>query len=141
MEWQVSKLVRPATGKRILLVEDDELIRTLISHVLAAAGYAVDTAATAAAALEHMNARSYHLVLTDDRLPDGRGIAIADIATAKGMDAVIVTGYASRLAKDDVERHEHILKPVTPFELIRTVERHLGGEDQAVIKPTGETSD
>ena len=135
MEWQVSKLVRPATGKRILVVEDDELIRTLLAHVLASAGYAVDTAATAAAALEHIAAQHYHLVLTDDRLPDGRGVAIADHATAKGMDAVIVTGYASRMVKDDIARHDHILKPVTPNELVRTVERHIGGEDQAKTKP------
>ena len=140
MEWQVGKLVRPATGKRILVVEDDELVRTLLSHILSAAGYAVDAVATVDAALEHMAAHSYHLVLTDDQLPDGRGVAIADRASAKGMDAVIVTGYASRLAKDDVARHEHILKPVTPVELIRTVERHIGGED-AAPKPADETSD
>jgi DNA-binding NtrC family response regulator len=139
MEWQVSKLVRPATGKRILVIDDDELIRTLIAHVLAAAGYAVDTADTVAAALQHLEARSYHLVLTDDRLPDGRGVAIADHATAKGIDAVIVTGYATRMVKDDVARHDHILKPVTPNELIRTVERHIGGERAKV--PGDKSSD
>ena len=140
MEWQVSKLIRPATGKRILVVEDDELIRMLLSHVLAAAGYAVDSAATVAAALECMAAHRYHLVLTDDQLPDGRGVAIADRATSQGMDAVIVTGYASRIAKADAARHEHILKPVTPAELVRTVERHIGGKD-AAPKPVDETSD
>jgi DNA-binding NtrC family response regulator len=128
MEWQVSKLVRPATGKRILVIDDDELIRTLIGHVLTSAGYAVDTAATVAQALEHMAAQSYHLVLTDDRLPDGRGVAIADLAAAKGIDAVIVTGYATRLAKDDIARHDHILKPVTPNELVNAVERHIGAD-------------
>jgi DNA-binding NtrC family response regulator len=128
MEWQVSKLVRPATGKRILVIDDDELIRTLLTHVLTSAGYTVDTGATVAQALAHLAAQSYHLVLTDDRLPDGRGVAIADHAAAKGIDAVIVTGYATRLGKDDIARHDHILKPVTPNELVRTVERHIGAD-------------
>jgi two-component system, OmpR family, alkaline phosphatase synthesis response regulator PhoP len=128
MEWQVSKLVRPATGKSILVVEDEEPVRTLLYHVLASAGYAVDTVATAAAALEHMEQRLYHLVLTDDRLPDGRGVAIADRAAARGMKAVIVTGYALNMAKDEVARHEHMLKPVTPRELVSAVERHIGSD-------------
>ena len=141
MEWQVSKLVRPATGKRILVVEDEEPVRTLLFHVLASAGYTVDTVATAAAAFEHMDKHSYHLVLTDDRLPDGRGVAIADHATAKGMDAVIITGYGLNTAKDDVARHEHLLKPVTPFELVSAVERHIGSDAApADTKPSGENS-
>ena len=38
MEWQVSKIIRPATGKRILVVEDEEIIRTLLAHVLKVGG-------------------------------------------------------------------------------------------------------
>jgi transposase len=49
-------------GKRILLVEDDSLIRELFGHVLYDEGYAVDIAATAAER-------------TNCRIKDFRGIA------------------------------------------------------------------
>lgn len=127
MEWQVSKIVRPATGKRILVVEDEEIVRTLLTHVLASAGYTVDAVGTVADALDHIERFAYHLVLADERLPDGRGITVADRAAAKGLDAVIVTGYAMQMAKEELARHDHVLKPLTPFELVRTVERHIGG--------------
>jgi len=140
MEWQVSKIIRPATGKRILVVEDEEIIRTLLAHVLKSAGYAVDTVDTVAAAMAHMEAHPYNLVLADEHLPDGRGLTIADQAAALGMDAIIVTGYAMRMAKDELARHEHILKPVTPIELVRTVARHIGGGDgEATITPDDKT--
>jgi CheY-like chemotaxis protein len=140
MEWQVSKIIRPATGKRILVVEDEEIIRTLLAHVLKSAGYAVDTVDTVAAAMAQMDTHPYNLVLADERLPDGRGLTIADQATARGMDAVIVTGYAMGLSREELARHDHVLKPVTPIELVRTVARHIGGGDgDATITPDDKT--
>jgi len=93
-----------------------------------------------AAAMAQMDTHPYNLVLADERLPDGRGLTIADQATARGMDAVIVTGYAMGIAKDELARHDHVLKPVTPIELVRTVARHIGGGDSdATITPDDET--
>jgi DNA-binding response OmpR family regulator len=126
MEWQVQKIMRPQSGKRILLVEDDDHVRTLLQHVLLSAGYAIDAAATVAEASILLGNNEYDLVLTDDRLPDGRGIAIADRAHARGIDAVVVTGFALRMAKDELARHDYLIKPVSPAELVGAVERHIG---------------
>ena len=117
----------PSGKKRILLVEDEDQVRVLMQHTLLAAGYVVDVAETMAEALSLLHAQPYHLVLTDDRLPDGRGVQIADLAREKAIDAVVVTGYALQSTKRDLERYDHLLKPVRPAELVEAVERHLNG--------------
>ncbi len=121
----MQKLARPATGKRILIVEDDAAVRVVMQHVLFTAGYVVDAVATMAAALFKLDNYSYHLILTDDRLPDGRGVHIADIARGRNMDAVVVTGFMLHSRKADLERHEHLMKPVRADELVEAVDRHM----------------
>jgi DNA-binding NtrC family response regulator len=125
VEWQVQKVMRPATGKRILLVEDEEQVRVLMQHVLLSAGYTVDSVSSVAAAIEKIESHWYHLVMTDDRLPDGRGIAIADIARERGMDAVVVTGYMLQAAKADLDRHDYLMKPLRPEELVAAADERL----------------
>jgi CheY-like chemotaxis protein len=127
MEWQVRKVIRPTTGKRILVVEDEESVRVLLHHVLLSAGFDVDSVSTMAGALARLDAHAYHLVLTDDRLPDGRGVEIAAIAKKKGMDAVVLTGYMLQSASADLDAHEHLMKPIRPDELVQAVDRHMAG--------------
>jgi two-component system, cell cycle response regulator CpdR len=108
--------------QRILLVDDDPDVRQLLEHVLLGEGYRVDTAETALKAASLVELNFYDLVLTDGVLPDGNGVAVADKASARGMKAVIITGYALR---GKVDRHPCILKPVRPRELLEAVARHL----------------
>lgn len=131
MDWQMRRVIRRETEKRILVVEDDEPVRTLLHHVLLSAGYAVDSVSTMASALARLDARAYHLVLTDDRLPDGRGVRIAEIAKARGMDAVVLTGYMLQSAPGDLDAHEHLMKPVRPDELVAAVDRHMAADKSA----------
>ena len=118
---------------RLLLVEDEQDLRVLMHNVLLAAGYSVDSVGTKGAALGCIERVRYDLILTDDRLPDGRGIEIADHARELGMDAVVVTGYGARITKAEIERHEILLKPVRPDELVEAVDRHAG----AIATKTG----
>ena len=129
MDWQVRKLTGRKAGTRILVVEDEEPVRLLMQHVLLSAGYAVDAVASKAAALEKLDAGAYDLLLTDDRLPDGRGVRIADIAQDKGMAAVVITGYIMQSAAADLDRHQHLMKPVRPAELIAAIDRRLQRAD------------
>lgn len=122
----MEKMIRRGVGKHILLVEDEQDVRILMHNVLLAAGYHVDSVGTMGAGLACVEARRYDLILTDDRLPDGRGIRIADRAGKLGMDAIVITGYGASITKDEVERHDVLLKPVRPDELIEAVDRHVG---------------
>jgi CheY-like chemotaxis protein len=111
---------------RILLVEDDPDLAPVLEHMLLGAGYSVSMAHTVAAALDLLGAHSYALALTDLRLPDGTGLAIADRAKELGIDAVIVTGFAMQMKQEDRDRHEVLLKPLRRRELLEVVSRHIG---------------
>ncbi len=123
------KLSGRKAGARILVVEDEEQVRVLMQHVLLSAGYVVDAVDSMAAALEKLATRPYRLLLTDDRLPDGRGVRIADIAQDKGMAAVVITGYMMQSAPADLDRHQHLMKPVRPAELVAAIDRRLQPAD------------
>jgi DNA-binding NtrC family response regulator len=113
-------------ASRILLVEDDGDVRMLLQHVLLDAGYDVECAGSAAAARNCLAERRYDLVLTDGKLGDGSGIDIADDATGRGMKALVVSGYMLQMTKAELDRHEILMKPVRPGELLGAVERQLG---------------
>jgi DNA-binding response OmpR family regulator len=77
---------------RILLVEDKHDVRFLIEHVLIIAGHDIDAAATMEQGINLLRNRSYELVITDAKLPDGTGMAIVDEATEKGIKGLIMKG-------------------------------------------------
>lgn len=79
---------------RILVIDDDPDISTIIAELAEDAGHASEKASTLAAGLEKVAAASFDLVFLDVRLPDGSGIkALPEIR--KGLaqpDVIIITG-------------------------------------------------
>ena len=67
-------------GARILLVEDDEVLCELILRNLQARGHDVRVAADAQAALAHLKATPFDLILLDICLPDQTGWEVLRIA-------------------------------------------------------------
>ena len=114
---------------RILLIEDEANVRMVMEHALFDGGYEVDTAATVSVGYELLLGTGYDLVVADARMPDGSGIDLADKAREKGIPALIITGYAFNLPRDDLDRFEFLLKPVRPSELLQAVERVLQTEN------------
>jgi two-component system response regulator HydG len=110
---------------RILLVEDDADVRTLMQHVLIDGGHDIDARATMREGLDQLERHSYDLVIADGKLPDGTGMDIADRARALGVRALIVTAYAFTLPGAVRERYEILLKPVRPAELVAAVDAAL----------------
>ena len=111
---------------RILVVEDEPTSREIVDFVLSGAGYCVDMAATAAAAVMLLGSTRYGLVIADWLLPDGDGIYIADRALALGSYTLIVTGHLADLPPRTGERHRLLSKPVKPAELIAVVRDMIG---------------
>ena len=109
---------------QILLVDDDDQVRLIAENVLRALGYTVHAVATARQARSQLQTEQYDLVLADAMLGDASGIAIADEAEAKGMKAVIVTGYGMQLRRE-LEGHDYLLKPIRPDELAHAVQKYL----------------
>lgn len=67
------------TEKRVLVVDDQVEWQEELSHILATAGFTVDTAGSLAATVEHLNTRIYHLAIIDIRLEDW------DVTNVEGM--------------------------------------------------------
>jgi DNA-binding NtrC family response regulator len=55
---------------KVLIIEDDESMASVLQDFLEAEGYAVDTAAGAQDGIERARAKSFHVVVTDLHLPD-----------------------------------------------------------------------
>jgi DNA-binding response OmpR family regulator len=111
---------------RILLIEDDPDVGPLLEHALLQAGFKVHWVSTVSEAQALLDERNYDLVLTDVMLPDGNGLDIADAAKARSVKCLVITGYAFQFPKERLERHEVLLKPIRPRELVDAIERRLG---------------
>ena len=110
----------------ILVVEDEPTSREILDFVLSGAGYGVDVAATAAAALMLLSSTHYGLVIADWLLPDGDGIYVADRALALSCQTLIVTGHLPDLPPGTGKRHRLFAKPVKPVELLAVVRAMIG---------------
>ena len=84
-------------GTRILLVEDSDDVRTLMTLMLEGEGYAVDSADTAEEGLRLLDRQDYDLVVSDYALPGRTGAWMLREATTRHLlsQGVIVTAHPS----------------------------------------------
>ena len=82
---------------RLLLVEDDALVRDSSAELLAAAGHEVAQASTAEAALELLRRHGIDVLITDLGLPGLGGVALARVAAERqpGLGLIFATGKDS----------------------------------------------
>lgn len=88
----------PASGRaRVLVVDDEETVRDLLSRTLALADYEVDVASDGRTAVDRMRIINYDLLITDLRMPGVDGLnVIREARRLKGdLPIIIVTGYSS----------------------------------------------
>lgn len=88
----------PPVGRpRVLVVDDEESIRDLLSKTLALADYEVDLAPDGRTALDRMRLIQYDLLITDLRMPGVDGLTVIREARRLKTDlpVIIITGYSS----------------------------------------------
>ena len=87
----------PRTLQRILLAEDDELLRRFLVKELEKAGYAVSDFANGAEAYERLKEEPFTLLLTDIVMPEMDGIELARRASEIDPDIKImfITGFSA----------------------------------------------
>lgn len=80
----------------ILLVEDEEVIRTLLNSALSAKRYRVVLASTKQEGLEYIGRGEFDLVLVDKNLPDGSGFDVIKPAKDRSphSEAIVITAYS-----------------------------------------------
>ena len=118
-------------GARVLLVEDDEVNRTVTAGLLARAGYAVTPVARAAEA-ERVAAAGIDAVVLDLRLPDGDGQALTRRLRARSPELPIVAltaylGDEEEIASRRAGVSAYLTKPAGLPLLDATLRRLLAG--------------
>jgi DNA-binding NtrC family response regulator len=114
----------------ILVVDDEEAFRYMLSSLLSGAGYSVDTATDGVAAINAVQTKLYHVILCDVRMPKVDGLEVLKFARANvpAAEVIMLTGMAD--VKTAVEcmkvgAYDYITKPTTADELLGTITRAL----------------
>ena len=115
---------------RILVVDDDENIRKVLTTILEDEGYAVEQAETGQKAIEMAKRKVYNLALIDIRLPDMEGIELLTKVrdTTPKMRKIIITGYPTlQNAIEAVNRgaDAYIMKPFDMDKVLITIKEQL----------------
>jgi len=127
-----------AEGGRVLLVEDDAVLASLVERLLTSQGYEVVVAGSAHACLHVALTSDVDAIVLDRRLPDGDGLEVLDRLRARGVvvPTLVLTAQGSvadRVAGLDRGADDYLVKPFEPDELLarlRAVRR----------RPTSQTS-
>jgi len=87
----------------LLLVDDEEALRSVVAERLTDQGYQVVQAASGEAALQALEGFAFDVIVSDLRLPgvDGRQVIDAALTRYPGIVAIVVTGYGT--VKDAVD--------------------------------------
>jgi len=107
---QVPSQSPSAAALRILMVEDEPIIRANTAELLKQLGHSVIATPTAEVALAAMEVASFDILVTDVELPDMSGIALATVAQKKYPDLAVI--YATGQHRPDgVESAVFLQKP------------------------------
>jgi two-component system, sensor histidine kinase and response regulator len=115
----------------VLVVEDNDSMRKLVTTQLKKLGYLADVATNGKEALDKLNAGTYSIVLMDVQMPVMDGLeatkAVRDKEKETGDHAVIIalTGHCSRTDCLAAGMDDFIAKPMNIATLKKTMERWL----------------
>lgn len=122
---------------RILIAEDEEVLRMLMVDTLEDEGHELDEAADGQEAIDHIMENEYDLILLDYMMPLLTGLEVIervrnspDKSTVKIM---MVSAKSQQTDKDLVLKSGadyFIAKPYSPAELVQRIEDILNEEDQ-----------
>ncbi|MDZ4687818.1 MAG: sigma-54 dependent transcriptional regulator [Planctomycetaceae bacterium] len=139
------------SNRSVLIVEDEEIIRTSLAEFLTEEGYDVVAAGTIAAAVQAIRARDFHVAICDVQLPDGDGVALMRklLQFNPDISGLIITAYAT--VENAVEAFkagasDYLVKPVIfddlANKLLRLFQyRELYQENQALRRELSRRDD
>lgn len=132
--------------KRLLIVDDELLIRDLLYDHFSNCNYAITLADNGQAAMARLGEGEFDTVILDLKMPDMDGLELASVVHEKQPTApiIIITGYPSvESAVEALRRryYDYFVKPFNMKKLEKAVnaaieeaeknDRHRGGEERA----------
>jgi len=119
----------PAKNK-ILVVDDEDALRTVLSAELEGEGYQVTTAADGQEAIKVLNTSAFDLILLDIKMPNVDGFEVLKFVKDKHpkTKVVMLTGFAdlkNAIESKKLGAEDFVSKPYDLVDLLTTVERVL----------------
>lgn len=129
---------QPLAGVRVLLVDDSEMSREVVEHLLLLEGAAVGTAADGRQALECLRTAEFDLVLMDVQMPVLDGLeAAALIRSDLGLVELPIVALTAgvlpeqRAAAKAAGMNAFLTKPIDDQQMVATIRDCLGGLSEA----------
>ena len=115
---------------RLLVVDDEKVIREILSEFLTMEGYVVRSVEDGQRALDELNLRPYDIVISDLKMPKLSGLQLLEKITEANINVltVIMTGFGTvETAIEAMKKgaYDYILKPFKVEEVIHVVQRGL----------------
>ncbi|MCF7908525.1 MAG: response regulator [Candidatus Omnitrophica bacterium] len=121
--------------KRILIIEDEQIITKSLQRLLKKEGYQVEISNNGADALEKIKAGEFNLIVSDIRMPDMDGIetikAIRKSLTEQGkplIPEILITGYADESKYQEaleLKVADYLYKPFDIKDFLEAVRRNI----------------
>jgi response regulator RpfG family c-di-GMP phosphodiesterase len=119
-----------ADAARILVVDDERVIREILAEFLSLEGFSVNTVEDGEKALSELRLRPYDLLITDLKMPKLSGLQLLEKIEQErlGVLTVLMTGFGTvETAIEAMKKgaYDYLLKPFKVEEVIHVVERAL----------------
>ncbi len=123
-------MAEPVESPRILVVDDEKVIREILAEFLTLEGYVVRSVEDGEKALTELRTRPYDLVISDLKMPRVSGLQLLEKITEENINVltVIMTGFGTvETAIEAMKKgaYDYILKPFKVEEVIHVVQRGL----------------
>ena len=116
----------------ILIVEDNEMIRVAIEHLMDKEGFLVAVANNGAEAYRLLDSIKFDMVLTDMMMPEVNGMEVIKHTKSnpaiEHMAIIVVSSTGAERYVNDAFRNgadDYIIKPFKPFELVLRIKKVL----------------
>jgi len=122
---------------RVLLVDDDEVVRMSLSFVLEQSGFAVTSAASVREALKHISSENYDVLLSDLHMP-GAGDGLTVVSAMRHANPTAVTLLLSAFPEMNAaaqailrQADEILVKPMDVVSLVQVINQRVASGPQA----------
>ena len=128
-------------GVRLLLIDDDRNITTVLDRILTKEGYTVELAQDGVQGLDRARTQPFDLVLTDLKLPGLDGLElIRELHTAKPhLPIIVLTGHGTAETAIEATRfgaYDYLLKPFEILQLLNLLNKASKSSHQQGDPPT-----
>ncbi|MCK5145997.1 sigma-54-dependent Fis family transcriptional regulator [bacterium] len=126
-----------AASKKIFILDDEEMIRDLLSETFIKDGYEVDTAMNGREALLKLERTDFDLLITDLRLPDISGMEVLEEVREKYIDMgiIMITAFGSiknAVRAMKIGAFDYITKPFNLDEIELVVKKYFDFQNLVV---------